>query len=277
MDDATKAQAREKLHKIANQIGYPNKWRDYSALEPDRTSWASNDIKASRFLKKYDLDKIGKPLDREDWTWPPSIVNAQYDPQLNRMQFPAGILQPPFFDRDYSPSQNYGGIGFVMGHELTHGFDDEGRQYDALGNLREWWTEASGKAYEERAQCVKKQYDDYAVLDGQHVNGALTLGENIADIGGLKMSLHALRRQEAGRPDGKIAGFDREQRFFLSAAQVWCLNERPEYTRLRLTVDPHSPARYRVNGPMQDSPDFEKAFQCKPGSKMAPANRCEVW
>ncbi len=277
MDGETKAQARLKMDKVGNQIGYPNQWRDYSALQIDTTSYLLNAQRAAQFARNRDLDKVGKPLDREDWDWPPSIVNAQYDSQLNRMQFPAGILQPPFFDKSYPPELNYGGIGFVMGHELTHGFDDQGRQYDALGNLRDWWTPASGKAYEERGQCVEKQYSGYTVLEGLHVNGKLTEGENIADIGGLKAALAALRKERGGAPGDTVGGFTSDQRFFLAAAQVWCAKETEQSTRLRLTVDPHSPERFRANGPMQDLPDFAAAFQCKPGSKMAPEKRCEVW
>jgi len=278
MDEATRAQAKEKLHRIANQIAFPNKWRDYSSLEVDRGSWLANATRAARFDAQRRLEKIGKPLDREDWEWPPSIVNAQYDPSLNRMQFPAGILQPPFFSRDAAPAENYGGIGFVMGHELVHGFDDEGRQYDGAGNLRDWWTQASGKAYEERAQCVADQYSGYTVLDGQHVNGKLTLGENIADVAGVKMAYRALLARRGDRPPEKpVGGFSEEQRFFLAAAQVWCSNEREQLTRMRLVTDPHSPPRYRVIGPLSNSPDFAAAFQCKPGSRMAPEKRCEVW
>jgi predicted metalloendopeptidase len=204
----------------------------------------------------------------------PSAVNAYYDASMNEMVFPAGILQPPFFQRTAGRAENFGGIGMVMGHELTHGFDDEGRKFDGAGNLREWWTPAVGEAFEERAKCVVAQYDAYKV-EGLALNGKLTLGENIADIGGLEMAHRAFEKAAGNEPD--TAGFSAEQRFFLAFAQSWCANVRPPYARMLVTVDPHAPPRFRVNGSVANQPAFQRAFSCKAGAPMAPEKRCSVW
>ena len=278
MDAPTKQQALEKLHKVNNKIGYPDKWRNYDKLVVDRSSYLANLQRANAFEAHRQLDKIGKPVDKNEWLMTPPTVNAYYEASLNEMVFPAGILQPPFFNRQAGDPTNYGGIGMVMGHELTHGFDDEGRRFDGLGNLREWWTPEVGKAFEEKAECVAKQYDNYTAVDDVHINGHLTLGEDIADLGGIKLAWsaqHAARKGEAEPP--KVAGFDADQQFFLSFAQSWCTNRRDALSRMLATVDPHAPPKYRVNGVLVNTPDFAKAFSCKAGSRMAPEKRCAVW
>jgi predicted metalloendopeptidase len=234
---------------------------------------------AAAFESKRDLDKIGKPLDRSEWNMSPPTVNAYYNGSMNEMVFPAGIMQTPFFSPDAAPPANYGGLGLVMGHELTHGFDDRGRQFDGDGNLREWWTPEVTKAFKERAECVAKQYDGYIAVDDMHLNGHLTLGENIADIGGMKLSLAALRARNGGKlPEtAGPSGFTPEQEFFVSFAQAWCTNYRPEAARLQAQTNPHSTGQWRVNGPASDNPDFAAAFKCSAGAKMAPVNRCVVW
>jgi putative endopeptidase len=276
-DDATRAQAHEKLTAIANKIGYPDKWRNYDALEIGRESYLTNAMRASEFETHRQLAKIGKPVDRSEWGMTPPTVNAYYDPSMNEMVFPAGILQPPFFNRAAVRAVNYGAIGMVMGHELTHGFDDQGRQFDAKGNLRDWWTASVGKEFEKRAQCVVEQYDGYVAVDELKVNGKLTLGENIADLGGIKLAHAAfVKARGAGEPQ-KLGKLTDEQLFFLGQAQSWCTKRRPETARMRVTVDPHSPPQWRVDGPMSNLPEFAAAFQCKPGDKMVRQNRCVVW
>jgi putative endopeptidase len=271
MDDAARKASLEKLKKINNKVGYPANWRDYTTLEITRDSPLANGIAAATFATRRDLAKIGKPVDRGEWGMTPPTVNAYYDPSLNEMVFPAGILQSPFFKTDAASASNYGGEGMVMGHELTHGFDDQGRQFDGDGNLHEWWSKEVSDKFKERAACVTKQYSGYAAVDDVHLNGELTLGENLADIGGLKMALSALH-QKLGHEDARA---DRD--FFIAFAQTWCTNARPENLRLRAATDPHSSAQWRVNGPVSDNADFAKAFSCKEGTPMAPANRCGVW
>jgi predicted metalloendopeptidase len=270
MDEPTRKAAFVKLSKIANKIAYPDKWRSYDALVIDRTSYLGNMVRASAFETRRQLAKIGKPVDRTEWQMSPPTVNAYYDAQLNEMVFPAGILQPPFYANAAPVSTNFGGIGMVMGHELTHGFDDEGRQFDAEGNLKDWWTEKVNAEFERRAECVKKQYDGYTVLGDVHVNGKLTLGENIADNGGVKLSLAALKAKGGGDPDA-------EREFFLGFAQGWCGKLRDEALRHLVATNPHSPPNFRVNGPLSNTPEFAKAFGCKPGAKMVNKDRCEVW
>ncbi|HZX96329.1 MAG TPA: M13 family metallopeptidase [Myxococcales bacterium] len=272
MDDAARAASKEKLSKINNKVGYPDKWRDYSSMEIGRDSLLANVAEAARFETKRDLDKIGKPVDRNEFGMSPPTVNAYYDPSMNEMVFPAGIMQSPFFKPDAPERVNYGGLGMVMGHELTHGFDDEGRQFDGNGNLHEWWSKPVNDAFKERAECVAKQYDGYAAVEDVHLNGHLTLGENIADIGGLKMALLALRQKNGGQVAPKV-----EQDFFVAFAQVWCTNYRPEAARLQAQTNPHSTAQWRVNGPVSDNPEFAKAYSCKAGAPMVPQNRCTVW
>ena len=276
MDEPTKKAAFAKLGKIANKIAYPDKWRDYSKLEVVKGNYVLNSQKASAFEYARQVAKMGKPVDRGEWQMSPPTVNAYYDAQLNEMVFPAGILQPPFYSNSAPRSTNYGGIGMVMGHELTHGFDDEGRQFDADGNLKDWWAKSVNDEFERRAGCVKKQFDDYTVLDNVHVNGQLTLGENIADLGGVKLGLKALEAQPPAPPGGKPE-FSPEQEYFLGFAQGWCTKMRDEQMRTLVATNPHSPAHLRVNGPLSNLPEFAKAFSCKPDAKMVRKDRCEVW
>ncbi len=274
MDEPTKKMANEKLESIANKIGYPDKWRNYDTLEVSRTSYLQNFLRANRFETDRELAKIGQPLDRTEWQMSPPTVNAYYDPSMNEMVFPAGILQPPFYNRTARGSVNFGGVGMVMGHELTHGFDDEGRQFDAKGNLHDWWSPAVNKEFDQRAACVVQQFDGYVAVDDQHISGKLTLGENIADLGGIKLSHAAFVAAAAPKPQGH---FTDEQLFYLGYAQTWCMSRRDEYARLLVATDPHSPAKFRVNGPLSNLPEFAAAFSCKPGDKMVRKDACTVW
>jgi putative endopeptidase len=277
MDDPTRAQAKGKLGEIANMVGFPDKWRNYDSLKIVRSSHVMNFIAANEFETHRDLGKIGKPVDRGEWQMTPPTVNAYYEPALNEMVFPAGILQPPFFDRAAPAAVNYGAIGMVMGHELTHGFDDEGRQYDGKGNLRDWWSKSVNAEFEKRAACVAEQFSGYVPIDDLHLDGKLTLGENIADLGGLKMAHAAFQATHPGRADAKAGAFSDEQLFFLGYAQSWCAKRRPENEKMRVTTDPHSPPRFRVVGPLSNLPEFGSAFQCKPGDKMVRPQQCVVW
>jgi putative endopeptidase len=280
MGAETKKQALIKLDAIVNKIGYPDKWRDYSALHVDRGSHALNAFRARQFEFNRILAKVGKPVDRAEWGMSPPTVNAYYNPQLNEIVFPAGILQPPFFGADADDAFNYGGMGAVIGHELIHGFDDEGSQFDAQGNLRNWWTEDDRKNFEARADCVRKQFDGFEVEKGLNQNGKLVLGESLADLGGLNISYAAYRKaQQAGGTKKDIEGFSPEQRFFLGYAQVWATNMRPEYSRLLTNSDPHPLPRFRVIGTISNLPEFAQAFACKADDRMArPENeRCRVW
>jgi putative endopeptidase len=277
MTPATKQQAEIKLKAITNKIGYPDKWRDYSSVMIARDDALGNSQRADTFEVHRVLAKIGKPLDRTEWDMTPPTVNAYYDAQMNNINFPAGILQPPFFDNHMDDAVNYGGIGAVIGHELTHGFDDEGRQFDAKGNLHDWWTETDAKEFTERAACIADEYSSFAVAPGVHINGKLTLGENTADNGGARIAYMALLDALAGKAQPKIDGFTPEQRFFLAFGQVWCTSERPEALKLQVQTDPHSPAKYRVNGTVQNMPEFQKAFSCKAAAPMVKQNACRVW
>ena len=279
MDDTTKQAAQKKLAAMNVKIGYPEKWRDYSTLKIDRGPYVLNAVRASMFEVHRELSKIDKPVDRTEWGMTPPTVNAYYNPKMNEIVFPAGILQPPFFNPKADDAINYGGIGAVIGHEMTHGFDDQGRQFDEVGNLRDWWSPASAAKFKERSGAVVKQYSEYEPLPGLHVNGELTQGENIADIGGVKIAYAALQKALAGKPQEKIDGFTPAQRFFLGYAQVWRSVQRDEDLKLRLNTDPHSPARYRVNGPLSDSTDFQKAFNLPDNCPMVrPADkRVNIW
>jgi putative endopeptidase len=284
MSATTKARAEEKLHDVANKIGYPDKWRDYSTLAVSREDALGNALRAAAFEQKRQIAKIGKPVDRGEWAMSPPTVNAYYNPQMNDINFPAGILQPPLFDSKRDDAVNYGSMGSVMGHELTHGFDDQGRQFDGKGNLEDWWTPADTKQFTERADCVVKEYDGFVGVDDLHVNGKLTLGENIADLGGIKLAfLSYLDRAQKGGVDqqqkGSAAygGLNPDQQFFVAYGQSWCQNNRPENLRLRMQTDPHSPEEFRVNGVVRNVPEFQKAFACKAGQPMAPVNRCIIW
>ena len=279
MDESTKQEALKKLAALNVKIGYPDKWRDYSLLRVDRGPYVLNTIRAEKFETNRELKKIGKPVDRTEWRMTPPTVNAYYNPNLNEIVFPAGILQPPFFYAKADDAINYGGIGAVIGHEMTHGFDDRGRQYDAEGNLRDWWTPESAAKFKERSQAIVKQFNEYEPLPGVHVNGALTQGENIADLGGIKIAYAALQKARAGKPEEKIDGFTPEQRFFLSYATIWKSKIRPEDLKLRVNTDPHSPAHYRVDGPLSNLLEFQQAFNIPDGSPMVrPADkRVNIW
>ncbi|HWB98326.1 MAG TPA: M13 family metallopeptidase, partial [Bryobacteraceae bacterium] len=275
MTDATKKQALGKLRTVANKIGYPDEWRDYSSVNIVRDDALGNVARADAFEFQRQLAKIGKPVDRKEWFMSPPTVNAYYDPQMNNINFPAGILQPPFYDNKADDAVNYGGIGAVIGHELTHGFDDQGRHYDAEGNLKDWWTAEDAKAFEQRAECLVKQYSKFTVGNDAHVNGKLTLGENTADNGGVRLALMALIDSLAGKMPAKIDGFTPQQRFFLSFGQIWCENQTEQNERLQVNVDPHSPGRYRVIGVVENMPEFRSAFGCQEGPSAPQA--CRVW
>jgi putative endopeptidase len=282
MDEPTKQAALKKLAAFTVKIGYPDKWRDYSTLKIDRGPLVLNAIRAENFEAKRELNKIGKPVDRTEWGMTPPTVNAYYNPKMNEIVFPAGILQPPFFYAKADDAINYGGIGCVIGHEMTHGFDDQGRQYDEVGNLRDWWSNESADEYNKRRQAVVDQYSEYEPLPGLHVNGELTQGENIADIGGVKLAYAALQKALEKNPaarEKKIDGLTPEQRFFLSFATIWKSKQRDEDLKLRLNTDPHSPGRYRVNGPLSNMPEFQKAFDIPDGSPMVRATdkRANIW
>ncbi|HUB31767.1 MAG TPA: M13 family metallopeptidase, partial [Bryobacteraceae bacterium] len=236
-----------------------------------------NSNRAAAFEEHRELNKIGKPVDRAEWEMTPPTVNAYYDPTLNSINFPAGILQPPFYDIKMDDAINFGGIGMVIGHELTHGFDDEGSQFDAQGNLDNWWTADDRKRFDEREACFVQEYSSFQPESGLHLNGKLTLGENTADNGGARIALMALLAAIAGQAQPAIAGLSTEQQYFLSFGQVWCANERPEAVRLQVQTDPHSPPEFRVNGVVRNMPEFQKAFSCKAGQPMVSANACRVW
>jgi len=281
-DEATRQAALEKVRRMVgnNKIGFPSVWRDYSALTTSRGSYFSNAQATSRFEVSRQLAKIGKPVDRTEWLMSAAMVNAYYDPQKNEIVFPAGILQPPFFNREATDAVNFGSMGMVVGHEITHGFDDEGRQYDVDGNVRDWWSEAVGKAFVVKADCVKQQYAGYTAIDDIKLKGDLTLGENIADLGGLKLAHAAMvdwySKKAAAEQQYR---FTPSQQFFLGFAQSWCTKMRPEMARLRAATDPHSPARFRVLGPLGNLDAFSKAFQCSERAPMVRrgAERCDVW
>jgi putative endopeptidase len=277
MSPETKQRALEKLHAVANKIGYPDKWRDYSTLTISRSDAMGNALRARTFEFHRQLAKIGKPVDRGEWGMTPPTVNAYYNPQINDINFPAGILQPPFFDPKVDDAPNYGDMGATIGHELTHGFDDEGRQFDAQGNLRDWWTPDDGKQFEQRASCVSDQYSQYVAVDDIKINGQLTLGENVADLGGLMLAYMAWQDETRGKKLDSIDGFTPEQRFFIGYGQSWCSNTRDESQRMYATIDPHSPDKYRANGVVSNTTEFQQAFHCKAGSAMVRENRCRVW
>jgi endothelin-converting enzyme/putative endopeptidase len=277
MSPATKQQAMEKLHTLANKIGYPDKWRDYSALTIARDDYMGNVLRARVFEFNRRIAKIGKPLDRGEWDMTPPTVNAYYNPQVNDINFPAGILQPPFFDPTADDAPNYGDTGATIGHELTHGFDDEGRQFDAQGNLRDWWTAEDGKQFDERASCISDQYSQYVAVDDIKINGQLTMGENVADLGGMMLAYMAWKTETRGQKLDSIDGFTPEQRFFIGFGQSWCADTRDEAKRMYATIDPHSPDKYRANGVVSNTPEFQQAFQCKAGSAMVREKRCRVW
>ena len=279
MAPATKVQALEKLKAFAVKIGYPDKWKDYSALNISRQSYLQNVVNARIWESNRQAKKLGQPIDRQEWDMTPPTVNAYYNPLMNEIVFPAGILQPPFFDLNADDAVIYGGIGAVIGHEMTHGFDDEGRQYDAKGNLRDWWTKEDAEKFNQRAALVSTQYSAFSPFDSVYVNGKLTMGENLADLGGVTIAYAALQKQLMNKRMMKLDGFTPAQRFFIAYAQNWRSNARPEALKDQMKTDPHSPDQYRTLGPLQNFPEFYEAFGCKPGDKMmrAEAQRAKIW
>jgi endothelin-converting enzyme/putative endopeptidase len=280
MSAATKVRAKEKLNAIANKIGYPEHWRDYSSVVVKPDDAVGNNIRATIFENDRELNKIGKPVDHQEWGMTPPTVNAYYNPSMNDINFPAGILQPNFYDPKIDDAVNYGHIGAVIGHELTHGFDDEGKKFDAKGNLSDWWTPEDTKRFEAKTGCLVNEYNQFVAVDDVHVNGKLTLGENTADNGGLLLAYMAyLSRAKQDHLDinAKVDGYTGPQRFYIAWAQTWCSNERPDALRTNALTDPHSPDRSRADGPLVNQPGFAGAFSCKAGSPMVPANSCRVW
>jgi len=277
MSEATRQKAIEKLAAFRPKIGYPDVWRDYSSLTIDRGPFVLNVQRAEEFEFRRQLKKVGRPVDREDWQMTPPEVNAYYDAQLNEIVFPAGILQPPFFDPKADDAINYGAMGGVIGHELTHGFDDEGRKFDARGNMSDWWTAEDARNYEARAKCVESQFAAFT-FDGQNVNGKLVLGESIADLGGLSIAHRAYRSTFAGKPEpAPIGGLSADQRFFLAWARVWSANVRPELAKLLMNTNPHPLPEFRANGAPSNIPSFAAAFSCKAGDPMVRADVCQIW
>ncbi len=279
MSAETKKKAVEKLNAITRKIGYPDKWKDYAGLDVTRDSFFKNILNATAWNYEYAVSKIGKPVNRNEWGMTPPTVNAYYNPSLNEIVFPAGILQPPFFDPKADDAVNYGGIGAVIGHEMTHGFDDEGRNYDAKGNLTNWWTSEDSAKFDAKAKMIINQFSRYTVLDTLHVNGELTLGENIADLGGLTIAYEAFKHTEEGKSTDKIDGFTPDQRFFLGFARIWASNIRPEAAAQRIIIDPHSPAQFRVNGPLSNMTEFYEAFGIKESDALyrKDADRAKIW
>jgi putative endopeptidase len=280
MSPTTRQQAITKLEAFARKIGYPDKWRDYTTLKIDRGSLVENSFHARAFEAKRNLNKIGKPLDRTEWGMTPPTVNAYYNPSMNEIVFPAGILQSPFFDPNADDAVNYGAIGAVIGHEMTHGFDDQGAQFDAEGNLKNWWTEDDLKNFKGRTECVVNEFNSFVVDEKEnlHQNGKLVVGEAVADLGGLTIAYAAFQKSLEGKPrPADIDGFTPEQRFFLGFAQVWAGSARPEFERLQTNTDPHPLPRFRVNGTVSNMPQFAQAFGCKTGEPMVRADRCQIW
>jgi predicted metalloendopeptidase len=277
MDGPTREKARGKLAAMAYLIGYPKKWKTYE-FPIDRGAWAKTMLAGGEAEQKRQLAKVGTPVDREEWQMTPPTVNAYYEPQKNHMVFPAGILQPPFYSTKASLAVNLGGMGMVVGHELTHGFDDEGSQFAADGNLASWWSTDARARFEDKTKCIADQYASYEPLPGVKLDGKLTMGENIADNAGVMLAFRAYRRLRDGAPETTVAdGFTEDQQFFLSVGQSWCFKGRDEWVRMAAQVDPHSPARFRVQGSLANLPDFAEAFQCKAGSAMRRAAACTIW
>jgi putative endopeptidase len=279
MSPATRAQALVKLNAITLKIGYPDTWRDYSAMAVDRDSYVINVFRAEHFEFHRDLAKIGKPVDRGEWGMTPPTVNAYYNPQLNEIVFPAGILQPPLFDADADDALNYGAMGAVIGHEMTHGFDDSGKQFDATGNMRDWWTPEDAKNFADRAACIQKQFDAFVVSGDLHENGKLVLGESIADLGGLVIAHAAFVKAQAGKSAAPMDGYTPDQRFFIAFARNWGQAARAQYEQMLTTVDPHPLPRFRAIAPLQNMPEFKAAFDCKSGDPMSRPEdqRCRIW
>jgi endothelin-converting enzyme/putative endopeptidase len=276
MTAPTKQRALEKLHAIANKVGYPDRWRDYSSVDVTRGDFIGNVTRATVFESNRDLAKIGRPVDRGEWGMTPPTVNAYYNPQMNDINFPAGVLQPPLFDPKLDDAPNYGNTGSTIGHELTHGFDDEGRQFDANGNLKDWWTPEDAKAFEERVQCVRDQYAQYTIIDDIKINSRLTSGEDVADLGGTLLAYSAWKDADPNDVQDRD-GFTPDQRFFVGFAQWACENQRPENLRANAITNPHSPGRYRINGIVSNLPEFKRAFKCGDKAPMVREKACRVW
>ena len=285
MSDATKAEAKVKLDAYRNKIGYPENWRDYSALVVKRDDPLGNMDRSVEFERRRNYNKLGKPVDEKEWTMTPPTVNAYYSPPNNDINFPAGILQPPFFDNSMDPAVNFGGIGVVIGHEMTHGFDDQGSKYDPKGNVKQWFTAEDLAQFKERTECEAKEYDGFKVAEGQNLNGHLTLGENTADNGGIRIAFQALQEvlakggpnAEPGYVNGEKDGYTPAQRFFITFGQVWCQNQTEQNARVLAKTDPHSTGEWRTKGTVQNFEEFGKAFGCKVGQPMMPVNSCRVW
>ena len=279
MSEATKEQALIKLNAISRKLGYPDKWKDYSTLEIKRDSYVQNFLRANRFHFDDNINKLGKPIDKTEWGMPPQIVNAYYNPLMNEIVFPAGIMQPPFFNPEADDAVNYGSMGAVIGHELTHGFDDMGNKFDAAGNLKEWWTEEDRENFNKKAQIIVEQFNGFEALDSLYVNGKLTLGENIADLGGVSIAYEAYQRSLEGKERKDIDGFTPEQRFFISYGQVWKGNYRDQALRQLIYTNPHAPGNFRVLGPLSNIPEFYDAFTCSENAEMkkAAAENAKIW
>ncbi len=279
MSEETRKQALVKLGSFTQKIGYPESWRDYNTIRIDRNSYASNADNVIRFERARNLAKYGKPVDKAEWLMTVPTVNAYYNPSLNEIVFPGGRLQPPFFHVSYDDPANYGGVGGTIGHEMSHGFDDQGRQFDAQGNLRDWWTTEDGRRYTDRANVVERQYSSYQAAESLYVNGKLTLGENLADVVGVSVALEAMERAMNNKPRKIVSGFTPEQRFFLAYAQARRSNIRPEQLKVQIRTDPHSPGKFRINGPLSNMPEFAKAFGCKEGDAMVRPDsiRARIW
>ena len=279
MSTETKQRALAKLHAFVAKIGFPDVWKDYNGLTIEKNDFLGNVHRCNQWHYQYNINKLGKPIDKTEWGMTAPTVNAYYSAQKNEIVFPAGILRLPFFDFKADDAINYGGIGAVIGHEMTHGFDDQGRQYDADGNLNDWWTKADADEFKKRADEVVKQYNAYTMLDTLHVNGRLTLGENLADLGGLSIAYEAFKNTKEGKGNKKIDGFTPDQRFFLNWSQIWRNNILPEAAAQRILTDSHSPGMYRSNGPLTNMDAFYKAFNVKPGDAMykAPDKRIRIW
>jgi putative endopeptidase len=277
MGDATKKRALEKLHAVANKIGYPDRWRDYSSIKILRDDYFGNVERTTIFEFRRQLAKIGKPVDRDEWQMTPPTVNAYYDPQMNDINFPAGVLQPPLYDPRLDDAPNYGNTGATIGHELTHGFDDEGRQFDAKGDLKDWWTMKDAQEFAARAKCVSNQYSQFTIIDDIKINGQLTLGEDVADLGGTFLAYLAWKGATKNQNLQPADGLTPDQRFFVGMAQWACGDERSESKRLNAITNPHSPDEFRINGVVSNMPEFGAAFACRPGQPMVPAATCRVW
>jgi putative endopeptidase len=277
MTPATRKAAIVKLDMMGERIGYPDKWRDYTTLRIDRGPYVLNVMRANEFEQKREMNKIGKPVDRSEWLMTPQEVNAYYYPPQNNINFPAGILQPPFFDPKAPPAVNYGAVGWVMGHEMTHGFDDQGSQFDGHGNLKNWWAPEDAQRFHAATSCISDQFSGYTVDGDLHVQGKLVTGEETADLGGMMLAWRAFHASKAYKEAKTIDGFTPDQQFFLGAAHVWADNTRPAELRRRVTIDPHAPAQYRVNGTLVNLPQFQDAFHIPEGSPMVNAHRCVIW